>query len=378
MKQKDKSKREFNNSQTPSPLRDAGSAKAEDKRAAFTLSSFLRPNIASLKPYSSARDEFSGADALFFDANENPFNAPYNRYPDPYQQELKKKIGDLKGVNPKNIFLGNGSDEAIDLLFRAFCIPGKDNVVSIDPTYGMYQVCADINDVEVKRVLLTPDFELDADALLNAVNENTKMIFICSPNNPTANCFVEQEIVRVIDGFNGIVVVDEAYIDFAPDKSLLKKPVNYPNLVILQTFSKAWGVAAIRLGMAFATEEIISVLSKIKYPYNVNILTQQKALELLENEEQKQKWVDTILKEKRRLTVAFEKNPLIKKIYPSDANFLLVKVEKPVDVYNFMVDRKLIIRDRSKVALCEGCLRITVGTAEENNRLIEALKSSPL
>ncbi len=371
MKQKDKSKREFNNSQTSSPL-------SGDKRGAFTLSSFLRPNIASLKPYSSARDEFSGADALFFDANENPFNAPYNRYPDPYQQELKKKIGDLKGVNPKNIFLGNGSDEAIDLLFRAFCIPGKENVVSIDPTYGMYQVCADINDVEVKRVLLTPDFELDADALLNAVNENTKMIFICSPNNPTANCFVEQDMVRVIEGFNGIVVVDEAYIDFAPDKSLLKKLENYPNLVILQTFSKAWGVAAIRLGMAFASEEIISVLSKIKYPYNVNILTQQKALGLLENEEQKQKWVDTILKEKRRLTAAFEKNPLIKKIYPSDANFLLVKVENPVDVYTFMVDRKLIIRDRSKVTLCEGCLRITVGTAEENNRLIEALKSSPL
>ncbi len=348
-----------------------------DKRGAFTLSSFLRPNIVSLKPYSSARDEFSGADALFFDANENPFNAPYNRYPDPYQQELKKKIASLKGVNPENIFLGNGSDEAIDLLFRAFCIPGKENVVSIDPTYGMYQVAADINDVEVKRVLLTPDFELDADALLNAVDENTKMIFICSPNNPTANCFVEQEMIKVIDGFDGIVVIDEAYIDFAPDKSLLKKLENYPNLVILQTFSKAWGLAAIRLGMAFASEEIISVLSKIKYPYNLNILTQEKALELLENEEQKQKWVEIILKERVRLKEAFEENLLIKKIYPSDANFLLVKVDNPVEIYDFMVERRLIIRDRSKVALCEGCLRITVGTAEENERLIEALKNSP-
>ena len=349
-----------------------------DKRGAFTLSSFLRPNIASLKPYSSARDEYSGAEALFFDANENPFNAPYNRYPDPYQHKLKKKIAALKGVNPENIFLGNGSDEAIDLLFRAFCIPGKENVVSIDPTYGMYQVAADINDIEVKQVLLTPDFELDADALLAAVDENTKMIFICSPNNPTANCFVEQEMIKVIDGFEGIVVIDEAYIDFAPDKSLLKKLENYPNLVILQTFSKAWGVAAIRLGMAFASEEIISVLSKIKYPYNLNILTQEKALEFLENEEQKQMWVETILKEKERLKEAFEKNPLIKKIYPSDANFLLVKVDNPTEIYDFMVERKLIIRDRSKVSLCEGCLRITVGTAEENDRLIEALKNSPL
>ncbi len=343
-----------------------------------SIRQLLRPNIASLKPYSSARDEFSGAEALFFDANENPFNAPYNRYPDPYQQELKKKIATLKGVNSENIFLGNGSDEAIDLLFRAFCVPGKENVVSIDPTYGMYQVAADINDVEVKRVLLTPDFELDADALLNAVDENTKMIFICSPNNPTANCFVEQEMIKVVDGFDGIIVIDEAYIDFAPDKSLLKKLENYPNLVILQTFSKAWGVAAIRLGMAFASEEIISVLSKIKYPYNLNILTQEKALELLENEEQKQKWVEIILKERTRLKEAFEENPLIKKIYPSDANFLLVKVDNPVEIYDFMVERRLIIRDRSKVALCEGCLRITVGTAEENERLIEALKNSPL
>ena len=336
--------------------------------------SLLRPNIASLKPYSSARDEFSGADAMFFDANENPFNAPYNRYPDPYQTELKKKIGVMKGISAENIFLGNGSDEAIDLLFRAFCIPGKDNVVSIDPTYGMYQVAADINDVEVKKVLLKPDFSLDVDGLLSAADENTKLIFICSPNNPTANAFNEDDVLKVVTSFRGIVVVDEAYIDFAPDKTLLGKLREYPNLVILQTFSKAWGVAAIRLGMAFASPEIISVLSNIKYPYNVNILTQEKALELLENEEQKNEWVEVILKEKERLKEELKKNPLIKKIYPSDANFLLVVVDEPEKIYNYLVEQKLIIRDRSKVSMCEGCLRITVGTPEENDRLIEVLK----
>ncbi len=341
----------------------------------FQLNNSLRPNIAALQPYSSARDEYSGAEAIFFDANENPFNSPFNRYPDPYQRELKRKISALKGVEPETIFLGNGSDEAIDLLFRAFCVPGKNNVVSIDPTYGMYQVAADIKDVEVKRVLLTPEFELDAKALLDATDGNTKMIFICSPNNPTANCFVEQEMIRVIEGFDGIVVIDEAYIDFAPDKSLLSKLEKYPNLVILQTFSKAWGVAAIRLGMAFASKEIVSVLSKIKYPYNVNLLTQDKGMEMLDNEAQKQGWVEVILKEKARLIKALQQNHLIKKIYPSDANFLLVKVDNPKGVYDYLVERKMIIRDRSKVTMCEGCLRITVGTPEENDRLIEALQN---
>ncbi len=345
----------------------------EKKKGTFSLEALLRPNIASLKPYSSARDEFSGADALFFDANENPFNAPYNRYPDPYQIELKKKIAGIKGTGPENIFLGNGSDEAIDLLFRAFCVPGKDNVISIDPTYGMYQVAADINDVEVKKVLLKPDFELDVEGLLNAVDNNTKMIFICSPNNPTANVFREEDMLRVIKGFDGIVIVDEAYIDFAPEKTLLKYLNEFPNLVILQTFSKAWGVAAIRLGMAFASKEIIDVLSSIKYPYNVNILTQEKAMELLENEKEKDNWVSVILKEKERLKEALNKNPLIKKTYPSDANFLLVVVDEPRRLYDFLAERKLIIRDRSKVAQCEGCLRITIGTPEENDKLIEAL-----
>ncbi len=368
MRQTNKSKTAIKSRQHPSPQKGG-------LKGASSISSFLRPNIAALQPYSSARDEYSGADALFFDANENPFNAPFNRYPDPYQHDLKKKIGTMKGVEPENIFLGNGSDEAIDLLFRAFCVPGKDNVVSIDPTYGMYQVAADINDVKVKRVLLTPNFELDAEALLKATDKNTKLIFICSPNNPTANCFIEQDMVRVIEEFNGIVVIDEAYIDFAPHKSMLKNIENYANIVILQTFSKAWGVAAIRLGMAIASSEIIQVLNKIKYPYNVNILTQQKAAELLNNEKQKQKWVETILNEKEILSAALKENSLIKKIYPSDANFLLVKVDNPTEIYNSLVKRKLIIRDRSKVALCEGCLRITVGTSNENKKLIEALQN---
>ncbi|NPA37688.1 MAG: histidinol-phosphate transaminase [Chlorobi bacterium] len=338
------------------------------------LKQLLRPNIASLKPYSSARDEFSGADAVFFDANENPFNAPYNRYPDPYQKKLKEKIAALKGVKPDNIFLGNGSDEAIDLLFRAFSVPGKDNVVSIDPTYGMYQVAADINDVEVKKVLLKPDFSLDVEALLSAADGNTKMIFICSPNNPTANSFSYEDMEAILQGFGGIVVVDEAYIDFAPEKTLLSKLEEYPNLVVLQTFSKAWGVAAIRLGMAFASEEIIAVLSKIKYPYNINILTQEKALELLENEKEKQKWVEQILAERERLVRELKKNPLVKNIYPSDANFILITVDEPEKIYNRLVEQGIIIRDRSKVAMCEGCLRITVGTQEENDKLIEELK----
>ena len=356
----------------PDNITDASPVKREQR--GLDLSRLLRPNIASLKPYSSARDEYSGSHALFFDANENPYNAPYNRYPDPLQRELKKRIGAMKGIPPENIFLGNGSDEAIDLLFRAFCIPGTDNVVSIDPTYGMYQVAADINDVEVRKVLLKPDFELDAEGLLKAAGKNTKMIFICSPNNPTANAFRKEDMQKVITGFSGIVVVDEAYIDFAPGKSLLGDIKRYPNLVILQTFSKAWGVAAIRLGMAFASAEIISVLSSIKYPYNVNILTQEKAMELLSMEGQKQLWVRNILKEKERLISALKSIPLIKKIYPSDANFLLFKVDDPKRIYDFMVERKLIIRDRSKVAMCEGCLRITVGMPEENDRLIKALK----
>jgi len=338
-----------------------------------SINELLRPNIRELKPYSSARDEFSGEAAVFLDANENPFNAPFNRYPDPYQRELKKRIAAIKEVSAKNIFLGNGSDEAIDIAIRAFCEPGKDNVVSIAPTYGMYQVAADINNIEVKKVLLTPDFELDAEALLKAADENTKIIFLCSPNNPTGNCFSPQEVKKVLDGFDGIVVLDEAYIDFAPDKSWLTRLTQYPNLIILQTFSKAWGMAGIRLGMAFAKYEIINVFSKIKYPYNVNILTQQKALELLSDNDTMQRWVKELLEERTRLIETLKTKDFVKKVYPTDANFVLIKTPEPKKIYNYLVDRKIIVRDRSNVTLCEGCLRITVGTPEENRELIEAL-----
>ncbi|WP_010663307.1 histidinol-phosphate transaminase [Marinilabilia salmonicolor] len=338
-----------------------------------SINNLLRPNIRNLKPYSSARDEFSGEAAVFLDANENPFNAPFNRYPDPYQRELKKRISKIKEIHEESIFLGNGSDEAIDIAIRAFCEPGKDNIVSISPTYGMYQVSADINNIEVKKVLLTPDFELDAEALLEATDEHTKIIFLCSPNNPTGNCFNPQEVKNVLNGFDGIVVLDEAYIDFAPDKSWLKKLKQYPNLIILQTFSKAWGMAGIRLGMAFAQKEIINVFSKIKYPYNINILTQQKALELLSENDTMGKWVKQLLEERGVLINTLKTKKFVQKVYPTDANFVLLKTPEPKKIYNYLVDRKIIVRDRSNVALCEGCLRITVGTPEENRKLIEAL-----
>lgn len=338
------------------------------------LEQLLRPNILNLKPYSSARSEYTGETGVFLDANENPFNAPYNRYPDPYQRKLKVKIGNLKQVDPSCIFLGNGSDEPIDLVYRAFCEPGKDNAVSIDPTYGMYQVAADVNNVEFRKVLLTDYFQLDVNALLAATDNNSKLLFLCSPNNPTGNCFKHEDIQDLLIGFNGIVILDEAYIDFAPGKSFLPKLAQYPNLIILQTFSKAWGMAGIRLGMAFAKPEIINVLSKIKYPYNLNILTQQKALELIDDSEQTNKWVATLLKERENLTSEVINLPFVTKIYPSDANFILIKAQEPKKIYNFLVEKQIIIRDRSSVSLCAGCLRITVGSAGENKLLVEALK----
>ncbi|MCU4175793.1 histidinol-phosphate transaminase [Carboxylicivirga sp. N1Y90] len=337
------------------------------------LDQLLRTNIKNLKPYSSARDEYVGEASVFLDANENPFNKPYNRYPDPYQRTVKQKIASIKDVSADQIFLGNGSDEPIDLLFRAFCEPGIDNVVSIDPTYGMYQVAADINNIKVRKVLLTPDFELDVDGLLAASDEHSKLLFICSPNNPTGNCFIEADIISLISQFKGIVVLDEAYIDFAADKSLLNRLGEFPNLVILQTFSKAWGMAAIRLGMAFTSPEIVSVLSKIKYPYNINVLTQEKALELLENEKEKAYWVERLLAEREVLRAALNEFFFVKKVYPSDANYLLVKVENAKGLYQFLVDKHIIVRDRSSVALCEECLRITVGQPAENSLLLEAL-----
>ena len=337
------------------------------------LEQLLRPNILTLEPYSSARDEYTGEAAVFLDANENPFNHPYNRYPDPNQRMLKAKLAQMKDVEVDQIFLGNGSDEAIDLVFRAFCVPGHDNVVSIDPTYGMYQVAADINNVELRKVLLTDVFELDVEALLAMCDERTKLLFICSPNNPTGNRFREKDVLALMKRFEGIVVLDEAYIDFAPEKSWLNRLKQYPNLVILQTLSKAWGMAGIRLGMAFASKEIVDVLSRIKYPYNINSLTQDKALEILDNVSEKTVWIEQILSERARMEIALAKCSFVRIVFPSDANYLLVKVDDADAVYNFLLDRQIVIRNRSSVALCHQCLRITIGQTVENNLLLEAL-----
>ena len=337
------------------------------------INKLLRKNIQKLQPYSSARNEFSGEAMVYLDANENPFNQPFNRYPDPLQKLLKKKIAAIKGVQREQIFLGNGSDEPIDLIFRAFCNPGIDNIVTINPTYGMYEVAAGINDIEVKKVPLTEKFELDASLIFSATDEKTKIIFLCSPNNPTGNCFDRDEILKIIRSFEGIVLLDEAYIDFAPAKSLLPELNNYPNLIILHTFSKAWGMAGIRLGMAFATSEIISVLTKIKYPYNLNILTQTKAMELLSNKKQLTKWVKIIIAERDKLAILLQQLPFVVEVYPSDANFLLVKMHDANGIHNYLMERGIIVRNRSNVHLCEGSLRITVGSPSENEILIKAL-----
>lgn len=339
------------------------------------LHNLLRKNIADLKPYSSARSEFKGEASIFLDANENPFNAPFNRYPDPLQSRLKASISAVKGVPAENIFLGNGSDEPIDLLYRAFCEPRIDNVVAIDPTYGMYKVCADINDVEYRKVLLQEDFDFTADAVLKATDKNSKIIWLCSPNNPTGNSLNGREIEKTIKHFHGIVVVDEAYIDFSSQPGFLKTLAQHPNLVILQTLSKAWGSAAIRLGMAFASPEIIQVLNNIKYPYNINILTQEQALRAIENKKQVEDWVRILLSERELLIESLKQLPLIKHIYPTDANFVLVKVEDANAVYQYLVKNSIVVRNRSTVSLCAGCIRITVGTHEENAALIASLRA---
>ncbi len=340
----------------------------------FSLQDITRKNILSLHPYSSARDEFTGEASVFLDANENPFNAPYNRYPDPRQLALKERISQLKNVPADHIFLGNGSDEPIDLLFRVFCEPGIDNAVAIAPTYGMYHVAADINNVAYREVLLEENYSLNAAKILAAVDSSTKLIFLCSPNNPTGNALDQKEILRIINEFNGLVVLDEAYIDFCPEKSLLANLEKYPNLVILQTLSKAWGLAGIRLGMAFASHEIIALLSKIKYPYNINLLTQNKALEMLQSPEKKEDWVKKILQQKIVLTKDLAKLPNVIRLFPSDANFILVKTTAAKKIYDALVKRQIIVRDRSKVQLCGETLRITVGTEAENKMLIDALK----
>ena len=331
------------------------------------LKELVRENIWNLKPYSCARDEFKGEAKAYLDANENPFNTLYNRYPDPLQWAVKEKIAELKYVKPSQIMLGVGSDEPIE--------PKQDNVVAINPTYGMYGVCADINNVEYRQVNLEEDFSLDADKVLKSVDVNTKVIFLCSPNNPTGNLLSEAQIEKILKGFNGIVVIDEAYIDFSDKPSWLTKLKKYPQLVILQTFSKAWGLAAARCGMAFASEEIISFFNKVKYPYNINILTQKLILEKLEQVEIKNNWVKEILSQRSLMIEELNNLSIVKHIYPSDSNFILVKVDDANLRYKQLVDNGIIVRNRNSVTLCENCLRITIGTAQDNKELLKALTS---
>lgn len=339
------------------------------------LEQLVRPNIQSLAPYSSARDEYSGHEAhVFLDANENPYNKPLNRYPDPLQWELKQELAKVKQVAPENIFLGNGSDEAIDLVYRVFCQPRTDNVVAIEPTYGMYKVCADINDVEYRPVLLDSQFQMSAASLLAACDNHTKVIWLCSPNNPSGNNLKIEEIEQLLHDFDGIVVVDEAYSDFSSAPVFRTRLDQYPNIIVLNTMSKAWGCAAIRLGMAFASEDIIMLLNKVKYPYNINRLTQLQALDALRSREDVEKWVGLLLQERGRLINAFRELPLCECIYPSDANFFLAKVSDAQAIYDYLVERGIIVRNRTRVQLCANCLRVTVGTKSENAELLSALR----
>lgn len=343
------------------------------------LNKLLRKNILELKPYHSARIEYSGKNATFLDANENSMGSVleegYNRYPDPLQTELRLEISKLKDINENTVFLGNGSDEAIDLLIRAFCEPGKDEIIICPPTYGVYSVFAKINDVPTIDVPLTPQFQLDVKEILNQVNSRTKLIFLCSPNNPTANIVNPEDIRTILNGFQGLVIIDEAYIDFSSTASWLGSLSKYNNLVILQTFSKAWGLANLRLGMAFADPEIINVLDNIKYPYNLSGVTQKLVLDALKNKKNKDKMISEIIRQRLLLVTELEKLTLIKKVYPSDTNFLLIKTDNASFLYDKLMDKKIIVRNRSNLIHCNNCLRITIGTAEENKNLINALKS---
>lgn len=342
-----------------------------------TIQELARENIRNMSPYSSARDEFKGEASIFLDANENSFGSPiataYNRYPDPMQWKLKDKITKIKGVPPEHIFIGNGSDEAIDLLFRAFCRPGLDNVVILPPTYGMYEVSANINDVEIRKVNLTSEFQLDIDAIEQNIDLNTKIIFICSPNNPTGNAIERESIEFVLNNFDGIVVIDEAYINYSRQRSFIQELTEYPNLVVLQTLSKAWGLAALRIGMAFGSLDLIKILNKIKPPYNINQASQELALEALDNISQTNDWIKITVTEREKMKQSLASLSFVQKIYPSDANFLLVKVDDAKKIYQNLTDNGIIVRDRSKVVLCEGCLRITIGTPDENQLLMEEL-----
>lgn len=340
------------------------------------ITDLIRPNIRSLQPYSTARDEYEGDLGTFLDANESPFDNGYNRYPDPHQKRLKSLLSPLKGVAKENIFIGNGSDEAIDLLFRIFCQPGKSNAISIAPSYGMYEVAADINDVKMRKVLLNEDFSLPVDRLLDAADADSRLLFICSPNNPTGNAFDQKDILRLVKEFRGIVVVDEAYIDFSDNPGMLEVLSQYPNLVVLQTLSKAWGMAGLRCGLAFASAEIIGYMNRVKYPYNINVATSEIVERLLS--EPVCDHVKMLKEERPKLADALGRFPFVKKVYPSDANFLLVKVDDANNLYDYLIANKIIVRNRDKVPLCNGCLRITIGTPEENLHLIATIMNYAL
>lgn len=343
-----------------------------------TLKELVRPNIWNLKPYSSARDEYKGFDAkVFLDANESPYNAPYNRYPDPLQLDVKQLLVPVKGVGEEQMFLGNGSDEAIDLVFRIFCEPGVDNVVSITPTYGMYEVCADVNNVAYRTVPLETDeagnFAFRAEALLEQTDTHTKVVFLCSPNNPTGACLPRTELQKVLEQFDGMVVIDEAYADFMDEPSFLHCLADYPRLIVLQTFSKAWACAGIRLGMAFASPEVIALFNKVKYPYNVNVLTQREAREMLLDTSRIAAWVEKLKSERARLVSALADYPAGVHIFPTDANFVLFRVKDAQAIYDYLLTQGIIVRNRTRVQLCQDCLRITVGTPEENDALLDAM-----
>lgn len=352
----------------------------------FNLDYLIRENIKNLAPYTTARHEFTGEASVMLDANENAIGSPVtldidewheslNRYPDPLQINFKKRISEIKGVPVENIFAGNGSDEAIDVLMRIFCEPGVDNIITLPPTYGMYSVCAAINNVKVKEVPLNSDYQMDIQSIADAVDDFTKIIFICSPNNPTGNSITRQDIEIILNNFDGIVVIDEAYINYARQKSFAQQLMDYPNLVVMQTLSKAWGLAALRLGLAFAGKEIINLMNNVKYPYNINEATQQLALKALANVEQVNQWTKTTIEQRSWLETELAKIPLTEKIFPSDANFLLVKITDAHNVFTYLQSKGIIVRNRNTTKGCEGCLRITVGTATENQALIEALKN---
>lgn len=342
----------------------------------FNLDSLVRDNVKVLKPYSSARDEFEDfdtADMVFLDANENPYNSGVNRYPDPQQASVKSILARQHKVNPNQMLLGNGSDEVLDLIFRAFCEPKIDNVITLPPTYGMYGVLANINAVENREVLLSTDFQPQIEKIFKAIDDNTKMIFLCSPNNPTGNSFSEESVTTLLEHFNGLIVIDEAYIDFSEKESWLKKIEQYPNLIITQTLSKAYGLAGIRLGICYASAEIISVLNKIKPPYNVNELTQKRALERLDNTKAIKHEIESIIEQREKLLKVLDEVSFVEKIYPTEANFVLIKVDDANKRYDELIARGIVIRNRTTQPLCENTLRLTIGTEEENKKLIEAL-----